>query len=173
MGSRLSAVVAALGAAALVAGCSGPPDPRAYPGSEGGVSWEEASARFQMTLPSCPVKDFHFDVQPRLTERLAFAFVAPKSCVDDFLKRYGDDPAKPTRTWPVSDPQPPYDEPRPPFDADEMRQFGWTYDPKAKADLYTHLETPSHATFLAFVKPGTEETVYVRSRTSGFPEPSK
>ncbi|MGV9292674.1 hypothetical protein [Amycolatopsis sp. NPDC003676] len=160
------AVLAALGAAVTVAGCSSPPDPRAYPGSEDGVSWEEASARFQMTLPSCPVKDFHFDVQPRLTERLAFAFVAPKSCVDDYLRKYGADPAEPSLRWPI-------DKFGPPFDADEMRQFGWTYDPKAKADLYTHLETPYHATFDAFVKPGTEETVYVRSVTPGFPDPSK
>ncbi|MBB1152549.1 hypothetical protein [Amycolatopsis dendrobii] len=167
------AVAALLLSVAFLAGCDGQPDPRAYPGSESGVSWEAASARFQMTLPPCPVKEFHFDVQPRLTERLAFAFVAPKSCVDEFLKRYGDDPANPTRTWPIGDARPPYDEARPPFDADEMRQFGWTYDPKAKASLYTRLETPYHATFSAFVKSGPEETVYVRSRTSGFPDRSK
>ncbi|MGW4401520.1 hypothetical protein ACWEHA_40005 [Amycolatopsis nivea] len=123
-------IAAILFSVAVVAGCGGQRDPRAYPGSEDGVSWEEASARFQMTLPSCPVKEFHFDVQPRLTERLAF--VASKSCVDKFLKQYGDDPANPTR-----------------------------------------LETPYHAKFAVFVKPGIEETVYARSLTSGFPDPSK
>ncbi|MET9262995.1 hypothetical protein [Amycolatopsis sp. NPDC004079] len=134
--------------------------------SEDGVSWEEASARFQMTLPSCPVREFHFDVQPRLTERLAFAFVAPKSGVDDCLRKYGADPANPNLRWPI-------DEFGPPFDLAEMRQFGWTYEPKAKAGLYTHLETPYHATFEAFVKAGAEETVYVHSLTSGFPDPSR
>lgn len=119
-----------------------------------------------MTLPSCPVREFHFDVQPRLTERLAFAFVAPKSGVDDCLRKYGADPANPNLRWPI-------DEFGPPFDLAEMRQFGWTYEPKAKAGLYTHLETPYHATFEAFVKAGAEETVYVHSLTSGFPDPSR
>lgn len=57
---------------------------------------------------------------------------------------------------------------RPSFDADEMREVGW-----AKAGLYPHLDTPYHATFSAFVKSGTEETVYVRSPAAGFPGRSK
>ena len=149
-------------AAAVVAACSGPPDPRAYPGSEDGVSWEEAATRYAIALPSCPTKEFRFDVQPRLRDHLVFTFVASKSCVDGFLAHYGSDPAHPALKWPRDDNHPPFQE-------DKSQRYGWTYDLTAKSALYNGFRTPNESTFWLYVKSGAEETVYAWSLTTGAP----
>jgi hypothetical protein len=127
------------------------------------MSWEDAAARYRISLPSCPVEGFRFDVQPPLTDRLAFTFTAPKSCVDGYLKQYGVDPADPSVHWPEPGSS------APPFDADEMRQFGWVLDPGVKYDLFFGFHSPDRwSTFWVLVKPGLDrEAVYVRSKTLG------
>ncbi|WP_336160573.1 hypothetical protein [Amycolatopsis sp. VC5-11] len=157
---KKSAVVVLL--ALVAAGCSGPPDPRAYPGSEDGVSWEEAAARYAIALPSCPTKAFRFDVQPRLRDHLIFTFEAAKSCVDGFLTKYGADPAHPGLKWPR-------DDNFPPFGADKSERYGWTYDLKQRSALYHGFRTPNGSSFWVFVKQGAEETVYAYSLTTGYP----
>ena len=168
-----STVVAVVAVVLVLAGCSKEPDPRAYPGSESGVSWEEATARYRISAPPCPVDDLRFDLQPRLTDRLAFTFTAEKSCVDGYLKQYGVDPATPFGHWPsgVSGTSGgrtigPYD---PPFDAEEMRQFGWVLDPNVRYDTYDTFHAPNRwSTFNVLVKPGPgREVVYFRSVTLG------
>ncbi|HET6710285.1 hypothetical protein [Amycolatopsis sp.] len=169
----LTAVLGLLAAAAVLAGCGKEPDPRAYPGSESGMSWEDAAARYRISLPSCPVEGFRFDVQPPLTDRLAATFTAAKSCVDGYLKQYGVDPAAPSGHWPsgVSGTAGgatirPED---PPFDPAEMRQFGWVLDPGVRYDLYFGFHAPDRwSTFWVLVKPGPDrEVVYLRSKTLG------
>ncbi|KDN16259.1 hypothetical protein [Amycolatopsis rifamycinica] len=169
----LTAVLGLLAAAAVLAGCGKEPDPRAYPGSESGVSWEDAAARYRISLPSCPVEGFRFDVQPPLTDRLAFTFTAAKSCVDGYLRQYGADPAKPFGHWPTGvsgttggatiGPS------APPFDADEMQRFGWVLDPAVRYDEYDTFHAPDRwSTFKVLVKPGPDrEVVYLRSVTLG------
>ncbi|QKV78088.1 hypothetical protein [Amycolatopsis sp. Hca4] len=155
----LTAVLGLLAAAAVLAGCGEEPDPRAYPGSESGVSWEDAAARYRISLPACPVEGFRFDVQPPLTDRLAVTFTAPKSCVDGYLRQYGVDPANPQGEVGPQDP---------PFDAGEMRQFGWVLDPNVRYDLYFGFHAPDRwSTFWVLVKPGPQEVVYLRSKTLG------
>lgn len=166
-------IVAVVAAALMLAGCGKEPDPRAYPGSESGVTWEEATARYRLSLPACPMDGLRFDIQPRLTDRLAFTFTATKSCVDDYLTQHGVDAAHPFGRWPsgVSGTAGgatigPYD---PPFDAEEMRQFGWVLDPGVQHDTYDDFETPNRwSTFKVLVKPGPDrEVVYFRSVTLG------
>ncbi|EOD69473.1 hypothetical protein [Amycolatopsis vancoresmycina] len=153
-------VAAVLGAA----GCAKAPDPRAYAGSESGVSWEEATARYRISPPACPVDGLRFDVQPPLTDRLAFTFTAEKSCVDGYLRQYGVDPAAPPLSWPKD-----ADTVREPFDPQTMQELGWTFDPHVEQVYYAGFRTPDRwSSFEVLVRPGPgRETAYFLSKTLG------
>jgi hypothetical protein len=156
-------IVAVVAAALMLAGCGKEPDPRAYPGSESGVSWEEATARYRISPPPCAVDDLRFDLQPRLTDRLAFTFTAEKSCVDDYLKQYGVDPADPWLRWPADFSG------RPPLYERTVQDLGWTFDPNVEHVVYSGFRTPDRwSSFDVVVRPGPDrETAYFLSKILG------
>ncbi|MGW4065834.1 hypothetical protein ACWEGE_46620 [Amycolatopsis sp. NPDC004747] len=157
-------IVAVVAAVLVLAGCGKEPDPRAYPGSENGVSWEEATARYRISPPPCPVDDLRFDLQPRLTDRLAFTFTAEKSCVDAYLKQYNVDPAAPRLSWPKD-----ADSVKSPFDSRTMQELGWQFDPHVEQVFYAGFRTPDRwSSFDVVVRPGPDrETAYFLSKTLG------
>src|SRR5262249_52092791 len=91
-----------------------PADPRAYPGSAGGMSLTAALSRYTIALPACADNDtLRYYVTDDMSSTLYLATELTPSCVDDLLSGLGMTPGSVLYANP--------------FGSYEAGKFGWTY----------------------------------------------
>lgn len=133
--ARWTIAAALTGAAAMVAAVLLFPgdDPRAYPGSRSGFSFEDAQEKASVPLPSCAHETARFYLAPGFTDgTIVMDFTAHDECVASFLAGVGIDGSTPVVQW-----KPVFNESKPPIEPPPGSGITWDFPRTDRVEYWT------------------------------------
>ncbi|MEW2249870.1 hypothetical protein AB0907_21310 [Streptomyces sp. NPDC006975] len=127
---------------------------------------------FGLDMPACETERQTFSGTTSWPDsHLTMSFVAPKDCVERYLKDHGVDMASPQH-WPAPGTDrigtTTFSPTEPPFENDAMKQFDLQLDPGKQYDIYTDFRSSREARFDVLLIPRGEKTeVYMDMTSAG------
>lgn len=133
--ARWITAAALTGAAAVIATVVLYPshDPKAYPGSRSGFSFEEAQQQASVPLPGCAQETARFYLGPGFADStIVMDFAAGDECVESFLAGVGIDGSTPVVQW-----KPVFQESGPPVEPPTGSGITWEFPRTDRVEYWT------------------------------------